>query len=167
MTNRQLDSVVLRLLDIWKESAVGGGTDWPPLEQTSQGAMENAIDVWVNFVEMERCRARGDLGTATGYADVAVTAAYAAMGLEDDFALIWPAAVMTALDAGDLDLADRLIEPVWLTPHGLITPNRRAAPPPDRPDRDRREDRILPPWRRTSRTPSQRSMPTARFPIER
>ena len=120
--NRQLDSVLIRVLDIWKESAVGGGTDWPPLEHATQGAMENAIDLWVNFAEMERCRASGNLGAATRYAEVAVTAAYTAMGLEDDFALIWPAAVTTAVDAGDLDLVDRLMELVDRTPSGLITP---------------------------------------------
>ena len=46
----------------------------------------------------------------------------AAQGLDDDFMHQWPALVEAALDAGDLDAADRLAHPVATAEPGRVPP---------------------------------------------
>ena len=65
------------------------------------------------------------VGNATGAADVAAGAMdhlLAAGGIDDDFFVLWPPLVRAALAAGDVTLAERLLDPVASALPGLLSP---------------------------------------------
>ncbi|HET7173829.1 MAG TPA: adenylate/guanylate cyclase domain-containing protein [Nocardioidaceae bacterium] len=78
---------------------------------------------WTRHLGMLRSLRSGDLAAARDAAEGLVGADPAAT---DDFHVLWPAAVRTALAAGDLALADRLLTPVADAPPGVRNPALEA-----------------------------------------
>jgi class 3 adenylate cyclase len=74
-------------------------------------------------------QATGDVGGAAEALGRAVDVAFRLTSFEDDFAILWPLAVMTKLDAGDLDDAQRLLHIVADAPDGRLSPLLRAHLP--------------------------------------
>ena len=77
---------------------------------------------WITSNELTLARRAGDHSAAADLAAATVEHLRAAAGIEDDFFVLWPPLVLTALAAGDLDLADRLLEPVATAQPGLVSP---------------------------------------------
>ena len=76
---------------------------------------------------MTVARIEGRTSEAAALAAATLDDLLAAAGIDDDFFLLWPPLVLAALAADDLDLADRLLEPVASAPPGRISPRRRAV----------------------------------------
>ena len=80
---------------------------------------------WLTSHDLTVASAEDRLSDATALA--ATTMDYLlTRGLDDDLFLLWPPLVLAALAAKDLDLADRLLEPVAEAPPGRIAPAVQA-----------------------------------------
>ena len=67
---------------------------------------------WLASADLARASAGGDRGEVIRLAELVLDTQLASAGLDDDFFLLWPPAVLAALGADDLDLAERLLAPV-------------------------------------------------------
>ena len=76
-----------------------------------------------------RAEKGGDIETAARELIRATDAAHAVTGLDDDFAILWPLAVESALAAGHVAEAERLLRYVADAPLGLVTPLTQAHLP--------------------------------------
>ena len=81
---------------------------------------------WVGSGHLTRARVAGDRPAAVALAEEVLGYLQTLAGLEDDFMILWPPTVFAALEAGDPDLADRLLEPVAEAPSGLVPPGVAA-----------------------------------------
>ena len=77
---------------------------------------------WTGSLDLVHAVASGDLQAAAHIAADTIDPLLSSMGLEDDFMHLWPPLVLAALAAGDLDLADRLMQPVESAPEGAVSP---------------------------------------------
>ena len=83
---------------------------------------DEATLAWITSNELTLARLAGDHAAAVALAATTVEHLRAASGIEDDFNTLWPPLVLAALAAGDLELADRLLEPVATAQPGLVSP---------------------------------------------
>lgn len=111
---------IVPVVATWVGDAIGvelGITLDPAVEETDD---EQAL-AWWDYHRM-------DLAARAGQLDLAVPLAERSMaeiltnGIDDDLAHLWPGLVTTALAAGDLAAAQRLIEPVASAPAVLLPP---------------------------------------------
>jgi class 3 adenylate cyclase/tetratricopeptide (TPR) repeat protein len=77
---------------------------------------------WQDCLALMHAQAEGDTVAAARTAQACMTHLLAASGIEDDFVHLWPRLVQAAVDAGDLALADRLLEPVTGAAAGIVSP---------------------------------------------
>jgi hypothetical protein len=71
---------------------------------------------------VEHARVSGDLRAAAEPAATALQHLMAGVGMDDDFPLLWPPLVLAALAAGDVSLAEQLLEPVEAAADGSLSP---------------------------------------------
>ncbi len=111
--------VIFDVLQSWVADARGtpSKVSVQTLEQDNQSHL-----AWTAHQALLLHRQTGELSAAAESGDVSVKHALAWAALGDDFMHFWPAAVEAAIDAHDLDLAERLLGPVVDSPPGLITP---------------------------------------------
>jgi hypothetical protein len=89
----------------------------PPLESTGS-AWDRA---GLGYLELRRLLGAGDVVAAAATTESTLAHVLAAGGLEDDFGWIWPPLVRTAVIAGDVPLAARLLEPVTTASPGIVS----------------------------------------------
>ena len=85
-----------------------------------------AARAWLTSHDMTVARIEGRTSEAAALAAATLDDLLAAAGIDDDFFLLWPPLVLAALADNDLDLADRLLQPVEAAPSGRISPAVRA-----------------------------------------
>jgi hypothetical protein len=73
-------------------------------------------------LEALRAAASDDMDRAADLSVAAIDASISAAGIDDDFALYWPLGVEYSLLAGDVDRAERLLQPVTEAASGVVTP---------------------------------------------
>jgi class 3 adenylate cyclase/tetratricopeptide (TPR) repeat protein len=98
-----------RTLDVWLADATGRALP-PSLDEPSTDSQSDLA--WQRSGELARAVAAGEVLEVKRLALVVLDHALAAAGIDDDFFVLWPPLVLGALDVGDLDLAERLLEPV-------------------------------------------------------
>jgi class 3 adenylate cyclase/tetratricopeptide (TPR) repeat protein len=96
------------------------GQPLPPLLED-----ETALSAWDlaarGSIAALRLQAEGDVQGAAALAEDTLAHQLAASGLEDDFVNFWPPLVRSAVAAGDVPLAERLLEPVAGAAPGLLS----------------------------------------------
>jgi hypothetical protein len=111
---------VLRTLDCWLADAQGRPPDDVP--DVDAPLPDDADRAWLMAGDVARARAAGNDAAAAAVAANAAEHLVTAVGFEDDFGVIWPHLVQAALAAEEIDLAERLLEPVATAPSGLVSP---------------------------------------------
>jgi class 3 adenylate cyclase/tetratricopeptide (TPR) repeat protein len=81
---------------------------------------------WTGNLHLVHALADGHLADAARIADETIGPLLSSLGLEDDFMHLWPPLVLAAIAAGDIDLADRLMQPVATAQEGAVPPAVRA-----------------------------------------
>jgi tetratricopeptide (TPR) repeat protein len=104
------------------------------LEQSTDPALTVTVDLavlwcdsevdlaWHTVLVVEHARVSGDLRAAAEPAATALQHLMAGVGMDDDFPLLWPPLVLAALAAGDVSLAEQLLEPVEAAADGSLSP---------------------------------------------
>ncbi len=96
-------------LDLWLCGADGR----EPLPSAPLGESDSETVLgWTGAAETEQAVRRGDLTTAARRAEAALGHVVDAMGLDDDFVVLWPPLVRAVVAAGDLPRARRMLAPV-------------------------------------------------------
>jgi tetratricopeptide (TPR) repeat protein len=109
-------------LQWWIWQATGGITPPDRYDVPELHADHRNAHAWAAHLQLIAAQHRGDLPAAAAAGETSVAHALAWSGVEDDFMFIWPPAVLAAIDAHELDRADRLLSPVAEGPPGLVTP---------------------------------------------
>ena len=110
ITDPQRD-IAWRTLQVWMAEAQG--TTLPaPVADTAADTDSQSNLAWLRSADLARAVVTGDRDEATHLAPQVLDHLLAASGLDDDFFVLWPPAVLAALGAEDLDLAERLLAPV-------------------------------------------------------
>jgi class 3 adenylate cyclase/tetratricopeptide (TPR) repeat protein len=103
--------VAWRALRLWVAEAQG--TTLPEPDADTEADTDSQFNLsWLRSGDLARAAVSGDRGEAIRLAPLVLEHLLAASGLDDDFFVLWPPAVLAALEAEDLDLADRLLAPV-------------------------------------------------------
>ena len=97
------------------------GRELPSVSAISLSDAE-ADRAWTGNLHLVHALADGQLSDAARIADETIGPLLSALGLEDDFMHLWPPLVLAAIAAGDLDLAERLIQPVASAQEGAVPP---------------------------------------------
>jgi tetratricopeptide (TPR) repeat protein len=77
---------------------------------------------WLTSHDLTVARIAGRTSAVASLAAATMDDLLAARGLDDDFFVLWPPLVLAAITVDDLDLADRLLEPVAAAPSGRLAP---------------------------------------------
>jgi class 3 adenylate cyclase/tetratricopeptide (TPR) repeat protein len=85
-----------------------------------------AVRAWLTSHDLTIARTEGRASDAAALAAATMDDLLAVSGIDDDFFVLWPPLVLAALAHQDLDLADRLLQPVAAAPSGRISPAVRA-----------------------------------------
>jgi tetratricopeptide (TPR) repeat protein len=114
--------LALRSLQTRIDDALGlpGPPPHAPGEADGEGDTE-ADRTFVADLQVHRMLASGDAHGAAAVAADALPHVLAAMGIDDDFMLVWPPLVEAALGAGDLALAERMLRPVDAAAPGIVS----------------------------------------------
>ncbi|HTY71834.1 MAG TPA: adenylate/guanylate cyclase domain-containing protein [Actinomycetes bacterium] len=111
-------TVYLALIGTWLADAFG-----EPLPDTE--SMDNSGSVWdlaaLGCLRVAALSAAGEVAAAAALTEETLAHALTAGGLEDDFMHFWPPLVRAALAAGDVALAERLLEPVTSASGGVLS----------------------------------------------
>jgi hypothetical protein len=121
---------IVAVVATWLGDATGvdlGITFDPSFEETDD---EQAL-AWWHYRRMEAAVRAGEFDVAVDLAERSM-AEVLTSGIDDDLAHVWPGMVATALAAGDLAAAERLIQPVASAPPMLLTPVLAAQLPSHR-----------------------------------
>ena len=123
--------ISLRTIEAWLADAQGQPVPEPTDDQNPLPDDESDR-AWQDSADISRAMAAHDPAHAASIAADSVTHLLAAVGIDEDFCILWPPLVLAALAAGDVDLADRLLQPVETARPGLVSPGscRAVAPPP-------------------------------------
>ena len=107
------------MIEVWLAEACGDPIPAPRHEADTDSEPDLA---WLRSADVARAVAVGDHGEATRLAPLVLGHLLAASGIDDDFFLLWPPLVLAALGAGDLELAERLLDPVTTALPGQRSP---------------------------------------------
>jgi hypothetical protein len=121
---------IVAVVATWLGDATGvdlGITFDPSFEETDD---EQAL-AWWHYRRMEAAVRAGEFDVAVDLAERSM-AEVLTSGIDDDLAHVWPGMVATALAAGDLAAAERLIQPGASAPPMLLTPVLAAQLPSHR-----------------------------------
>ncbi|HET7901794.1 MAG TPA: adenylate/guanylate cyclase domain-containing protein [Candidatus Nanopelagicales bacterium] len=99
-------------MGVWVAEAMGEPLDEVADEPDSSPTDEAQTRSWRNIVRVVRDLDAGDAAAAAQLAESTIDHMIADMGIEDDFLVLWPWLVQAALAAGDVTLAERLLQPV-------------------------------------------------------
>lgn len=111
---------IVPVVAAWIEEAIGvelGITVDPSFEQTD----DHQALAWWDYHRMERAARDGQFDLAVSLAERSLAGLLTA-GIDDDLAHLWPGMVTTALAAGDVESAQRLLLPVASAPPIILTP---------------------------------------------
>lgn len=111
----------LRTIEVWLADATGAAIPEPGADILSS-TDDDGVLAWQDSADLTRALATGDTVLAAGIATESITHVLGAFRIEDDFCVLWPPLVLAALAAGDLDLAQRLLEPVEAARPGQVSP---------------------------------------------
>ena len=112
---------LLRTIEAWLAEATGQ----PVPERTADHNTTTdgqALLAWQGSADLTRALAAEDTAEAARLAAGSFDHLLAAGGIDDDFSVLWPPLVLAALAAEDLDLADRLLQPVETARPGKVSP---------------------------------------------
>ncbi|MGH9273964.1 MAG: adenylate/guanylate cyclase domain-containing protein [Acidimicrobiales bacterium] len=133
LLNHPLDTALfraaLRLVGAARAEPIeveGSGTG---LEDPSERHALNPSEYVAPLVDGLLAEARGDAETAARELVRSTDLAYALSGLDDDFGILWPLAVESALAVGQVAEAERLLLYIADAPPGLVTPLTHAHLP--------------------------------------
>ena len=116
-------AVIIAAIEFWLAEATGTEL---PAERDFAVTDSEADLAWLAHLKVTRAAAEGDTARAVELASSSLPHLLAAGGLEDDFIHMWPPLVLAALAADDLELADRLLEPVATAAPGIVAPAVRG-----------------------------------------
>ncbi|HJQ43572.1 MAG TPA: hypothetical protein VJ831_10840, partial [Jatrophihabitantaceae bacterium] len=117
---------VVPWLDGALADARGRARQYPSIDDAARTIDDQGLLSYVAMADMYEARARGDLSTAVAKGIEAVELMVEVAGLLDDQIHAWPAAVESALAAGDDDALRRLIEIVDTDSFGAVGRGYRA-----------------------------------------
>ncbi|HTL23731.1 MAG TPA: adenylate/guanylate cyclase domain-containing protein [Mycobacteriales bacterium] len=101
---------IVAIVKTWLADARGAPLEPPPtLGFSTDEVLVEALHVIADIVH---AHLSGDPQRGAARADATLEMVSGAWGMEDDFGIFWPPLVLAALAAEDVDLADRLLEPV-------------------------------------------------------
>jgi class 3 adenylate cyclase/tetratricopeptide (TPR) repeat protein len=104
---------------IWIADAKGQPVPQDDLEMHAESRTDLA---WRASAEIARLLSAGNATGAAGIVDEAIDHLVAATGVDDDFMVLWPPLVRAALAAGEVELAERLLDPVAEALPGVRSP---------------------------------------------
>jgi predicted ATPase len=111
-------SCTLPAVDCWLSEALGRETLASYVGGLSSDAEPDLA--WQGSFAVAAARAAGDRRGAAAAAERTMAHALTAQGFEDDFMHQWPPLVLAALEARDIGLAERLMEPVETAEAGIV-----------------------------------------------
>jgi class 3 adenylate cyclase/tetratricopeptide (TPR) repeat protein len=106
-------------VEAWLADATG--LPLPPSIDTAASDAE-ADRAWLGNLQVAHALAAGAPDEAARIARSTIESLLGAAGIEDDFMHLWPPLVAAALAAHDLELAERLLEPVRTAVPGSVSP---------------------------------------------
>ena len=112
--------ISLRTIEAWLADAQGQAVPEPTDDQNPLPDDESDR-AWQDSADISRAAAHDPAHAASIAAD-SLGHLLTAVGLDEDFCVLWPPLVLAALAAGDVDLADRLLQPVETARPGLVSP---------------------------------------------
>ena len=111
----------------WLADATGSAPNKEVAQHGEPGTSDDQyLLAWSGHLRMAEALDRQDPAAAARIAEESLGHVLTTMGLDDEFAFLWPPIVLAALAAGDLDLAERLMEPVTGAALGVVPPYVRA-----------------------------------------
>ena len=112
-----------RTIEMWLADAHGD-----PLPQSEiETATDDVADLsWRDSAEIIQALSAGDPAAAAAIAPTSMEHLLTAMGIGDDFMILWPPLVLAAVAAGDTELAERLLDPVTTAQPGRVSPGVAA-----------------------------------------
>ncbi len=96
--------------------------DLPDREESEDAGFEA---VWLDLA-IQRALHTGDSALAARLADTSLPKILDTMSIDDDFVMLWPPLVRSALTSGDLTLVDRMLAPVEGAAAGVLSAGVRA-----------------------------------------
>jgi class 3 adenylate cyclase len=108
-------------LESWLADACGQPIPEPTPEDAAATDVR-AVQAWVDTAHITRALATGDPAEAARIAAISIDTVIAAMGIDDDFMVLWPPLVQAALANHDVELAARLLAPVTEAQPGRVSP---------------------------------------------
>jgi len=110
-------------LDLWLADADGR----EPMPVAGEPVTDSeTVQSWVGSARVMRALRIGDLAAASLLAEETLGHVVEAMGLDDDFIVLWPPLVRAAVAAGDVERATRLLAPVAEARQESVTPGVHA-----------------------------------------
>ena len=101
--------ILRNTLRFWLADARGDQLPPPAADDETDNEL---VLAWLVTADLFRATAAADHGEVVRLAALVVDHQLTSGGLDDDFFLLWPPAVLAALGESDLDLAERLLAPV-------------------------------------------------------
>ncbi|WP_246136702.1 ATP-binding protein [Leekyejoonella antrihumi] len=114
------DYAMQRSQSLWLTLPRGRASSPAPLPDRHSEIAQDRY--WFAHLRMIELQLAGRLTESVAAGQEAVAVAFETLGVLEDFALIWPPAVEIAVEAGELDVARQLLEPVAGLPPGLQRP---------------------------------------------
>jgi class 3 adenylate cyclase/tetratricopeptide (TPR) repeat protein len=101
------------------------GAPLPPHSTIVAGDDEGALAA-VGALHVIECLASGRAREAALTSEASLTHMLKSSGIDDDFIILWPLLVQAALEAGDTEMAQRMLEPVLTAGPGTVSPGVAA-----------------------------------------
>lgn len=116
-------TVIKAVCQVWIAEATGTAV---PAEPPAASTDSESDLAWLANLQITRARLSGDTTSAARLAEESLPHLLAAAGLDDDFMHLWPPLILAALEADDVQLAERFLEPVASAAPGIVAPAVRG-----------------------------------------
>jgi class 3 adenylate cyclase/tetratricopeptide (TPR) repeat protein len=119
--------LMLSAVGRWLGEATGSVPPEPADQSFDPRTTDDAYALaWSGHLRIVEALESADPGAASGLTETILPIISTLMGLEDEFVYIWPPLVAAALSQGDVDLSERLMEPVAVVDVRVVPPHVAA-----------------------------------------